>query len=564
MSQSERFPMTAGMVSDDLFSPQLLDIIADAVTGAMLVYDRTDTIVFASPQLKSFLPAFAVAPVPGTRLRDIFGTLYDHGGYWPNQPEPERRSRVGRADWIAGEIAALWKERAETAVQRGNDRWMSLTTRRMPSGFGICIFRDISEHRKREDQWRSDLERVQVTEEILDSLPFPVTVQDRNFAYVAVNRAACALYDLPSEQVLGRRTTDLHSQTLSARVDRVNQQIIDTGAAYQIAEKLVRPDGGETAAITRKFRVGKPGRYLVVTAMEDLSEVAEAGLQAGRRLTGLEGVDFVQSDLRRPCDRAAPVRPAADEIAERRILLVTSDISIERDGLPLLLELGLDATAARNPQELRAILAVARDTGVTIDLVVIDGAMDVACLELAQTCGVDVLVFDAFQLHNDLVKNITRHLRRPSAVSEPLDDGDDWQISTDSSIDILVAEDNAVNQIVFTQILEGFGYRYAIASDGEEAVRLWRELSPKLVLMDITLPVLNGFEAASKIRESEEIPGTTPIIGVLSPAVEGDRDACWAAGIDDVVMKPLSPDILEEKFRQYLGQTFRTWRQDTG
>ena len=555
--------MTAGMLSDDTFPSQLLDIIADAVSGAMLVYDRTDAIVFASPQLKSFLPAFSVAPVPGTRLRDIFGTLYDHGGYWPNQPEPERRSRVGRADWIAGEIASLWKERAETVVQRGTDRWMSLTKRRMPSGFGICIFRDISEHRKREDQWRSDLERVQVTEEILDSLPFPITVQDRNSAYVAVNRAACALYDLQSEQMLGRRTTDLHSAELSARVDSINQQVIETGTAYQIAEKLVRPDGAETAVITRKFRVGKPGRYLVVTAMEDLSDVVEAGLQGERLLTGIEGVDFVHSDLRRQGDRPVPVRPAADDIAGRRILLVTGDTSVENEGLPLLLRLGLDATAARDPQELQAILAVARDTGVTIDLVVIDAAMDIACLELAQTCGIDVLVFEAFQLHRDLVKNITRHLRNPPVVSEPADDGD-WQISTEPSIDILVAEDNAVNQIVFTQILEGFGYRYAIASDGEEAVRLWRELSPKLVLMDITLPVLNGFEAASKIRESEEFPGTTPIIGVLSPAVEGDRDACWAAGIDDVVMKPLSPDILEEKFRQYLGETSRAWRQDTG
>lgn len=533
---------------------QCLDIVSEAISGAFLVYDRNDAIVFASPQIRNFLPALPVVPARGTRLRDLFGILYDHGGYWPAQGERSRRTTVSREDWIAGEIAALWKERGETVEQRGSDRWMSLTKRRLPTGFGVCIIRDVSEHRKREEQWRADLERVQVTEEILDNLPFPVMVKDRHFSYVAVNLAASSLYSMEPDEILGRNVHDLHTGELAARIDRSTRQVLETGVPFHVAESVIRPNGMKTAVITRRFRVGKPGRYFVVTTMEDLADVIGNGFQPERLLAGIEGLDFVQSDMRGIAakDIGSGVPGDAAALAGRKVLLVTEDDLAESEGVALLVRSGFDATAARNSEEMLAIVEIAMQRNVSIDLIVIDGAMDIGCLQLAQATGIDVLVFDVFQLERDLVRNVARQLARPAPKNDTHADANDWQISSDTVIDVLVAEDNKVNQIVFAQILEGFGYRYAIASDGEEVVRMWRDLNPRIVLMDITLPVLNGFEAASKIRETEEVPGRTPIIGVLSPAVEGDRDACWAAGMNDVVMKPLSPDILEEKFRRYL------------
>lgn len=533
---------------------QCLDIVSEAISGAFLIYDRNDSIIFASPQIRNFLPALPVVPARGTRLRDFFGIIYDHGGYFPTQGEKGRRAAVSREDWIAGEIATLWKERSETIERRGSDRWMSLTKRRLPSGYGVCFIRDVSEHRKREDQWRADLERVQVTEEILDNLPFPVMVKDRNLHYVAVNKAASTLYSLPPEALLGRDVHDLHAPDLAQRIERTNRQVLESGTPFHVAESVIRPNGTKTAIITRKFRVGKPGRYFVVTSMEDLSDVIGTGFQPERLLAGIEGLDFVHSDMRGAAEveERFPVAQNAVALAGRKVLLVTEDAMVENEGVALLLRHALDATAARTTEEMQAIIEIARQRDVTIDLVVIDSAMEIGCLEVAQSSGIDVLVFDVFQMERDLVRNIARQLSHPSCRNAEAEEAGDWQISTDSTIDVLVAEDNQVNQIVFSQILEGFGYRYAIASDGEEAVRLWRELNPRIVLMDITLPALNGFEAASRIRESEETPGRTPIIGVLSPAIEGDRDACWAAGMNDVVMKPLSPDILEETFRRYL------------
>jgi CheY-like chemotaxis protein len=125
----------------------------------------------------------------------------------------------------------------------------------------------------------------------------------------------------------------------------------------------------------------------------------------------------------------------------------------------------------------------------------------------------------------------------------------------DDTIDVLVAEDNDVNQIFFSQILENFGYRYAIAANGAEVVRLWSERSPSIVLMDVTLPDMNGFEACRRIRELEAGVSQTPIIGVLAHPFERDREQCFASGMDDVILKPMSPEMLEAIFLAHMLQS---------
>lgn len=109
-----------------------------------------------------------------------------------------------------------------------------------------------------------------------------------------------------------------------------------------------------------------------------------------------------------------------------------------------------------------------------------------------------------------------------------------------------------MNQIVFSQIIEGLGYRYVLATDGEEAVRLWREHAPRLVLMDVTLPKLTGFEASAAIRALEDGIQAVPIIGVLPQAFERDREACLEAGMNDVILKPISPEALDAVFQRFL------------
>jgi signal transduction histidine kinase/DNA-binding response OmpR family regulator len=121
------------------------------------------------------------------------------------------------------------------------------------------------------------------------------------------------------------------------------------------------------------------------------------------------------------------------------------------------------------------------------------------------------------------------------------------------SIDILVAEDNEVNQLVFGQILNGIGLSYRIAGNGRTAVEMHRALKPKLMLMDVSMPEMNGYEATRAIRAAEAETGAhTPIIGVTAHALKGDREKCIDAGMDDYLSKPISPDRLSSKIGTWL------------
>jgi CheY-like chemotaxis protein len=128
--------------------------------------------------------------------------------------------------------------------------------------------------------------------------------------------------------------------------------------------------------------------------------------------------------------------------------------------------------------------------------------------------------------------------------------------TTNTSIDILIAEDNEVNQLVFGQILNGLGLSYRIAGNGRTAVEMHRALKPKLILMDVSMPEMNGYEATRAIRAYEAGKGEhIPIIGVTAHALKGDRDKCLDSGMDDYLPKPISPDRLGTKIGSWLSET---------
>ncbi|MGB3387226.1 MAG: response regulator [Pseudaminobacter sp.] len=128
-------------------------------------------------------------------------------------------------------------------------------------------------------------------------------------------------------------------------------------------------------------------------------------------------------------------------------------------------------------------------------------------------------------------------------------------------LDILVAEDNEVNQLVFGQILDGLDLSYKIAANGRTAVEMYRAFKPRLILMDVSMPEMNGYEAARAIREAEAVNGTrTPIIGVTAHALKGDREKCLEAGMDDYLPKPVSPERLGKKIGTWLGETTKLAR----
>jgi CheY-like chemotaxis protein len=112
---------------------------------------------------------------------------------------------------------------------------------------------------------------------------------------------------------------------------------------------------------------------------------------------------------------------------------------------------------------------------------------------------------------------------------------------------ILLAEDNVVNQRVARAILEKAGHSVEIATTGQQVVRLWEERVFDLILMDVQMPDMDGFEATAAIREKEKQAGSRiPVIAMTAHAMSGDRERCLDAGMDDYISKPIrGPALLD-------------------
>jgi CheY-like chemotaxis protein len=120
------------------------------------------------------------------------------------------------------------------------------------------------------------------------------------------------------------------------------------------------------------------------------------------------------------------------------------------------------------------------------------------------------------------------------------------------TMDILLAEDNPVNQMLMMRLLSKRGYRVTIANNGREAVQALERQRFDLVLMDVQMPELDGFQATMEIREKQlGMPDRVPIIALTAHAMSGDRDRCLAAGMDGYLTKPINPKELDIALRPF-------------
>ncbi len=116
---------------------------------------------------------------------------------------------------------------------------------------------------------------------------------------------------------------------------------------------------------------------------------------------------------------------------------------------------------------------------------------------------------------------------------------------------ILNAEDNAANRKIVRDLLEWHGYRVVEAVDGPDAVELAQREVPDLILMDIQLPGISGYDAASAIRRDARLVHV-PIIAVTSYGMIGDEKRAYEAGCDDYVVKPFRPRTLIRRIERLL------------
>lgn len=120
---------------------------------------------------------------------------------------------------------------------------------------------------------------------------------------------------------------------------------------------------------------------------------------------------------------------------------------------------------------------------------------------------------------------------------------------------VLLVEDNLLNQEVLTEQLHILGYSVEVANNGEEGLDMWRKNSYSLILTDLHMPKMSGYDMVEKIREEasllESIDAQPYIIAVTANALKGERERCLAVGINDFITKPIELNALEDTLKQW-------------
>jgi PAS domain S-box-containing protein len=143
------------------------------------------------------------------------------------------------------------------------------------------------------------------------------------------------------------------------------------------------------------------------------------------------------------------------------------------------------------------------------------------------------------QLYNALLKALAEH-----ALPAHVDPDRDEAKPARSALRILLAEDNVVNQKVALRLLDQLGYRADVVSNGLEALDALERRAYDVVLMDVQMPELDGLDASRRIRERWSRDERPRIIAMTANVMPEDREACFAAGMDDYVAKPIRPEEL--------------------
>lgn len=116
---------------------------------------------------------------------------------------------------------------------------------------------------------------------------------------------------------------------------------------------------------------------------------------------------------------------------------------------------------------------------------------------------------------------------------------------------ILIIEDNEKNRYLTTFLLEKYGYQVFQAVDGKAGITLASQLKPDMILLDIQLPVMDGYAVARELMKNDELKNI-PIVAVTSYAMVGDRERVLAAGCVGYIEKPINPETFVTEIEKYL------------
>jgi GAF domain-containing protein/CheY-like chemotaxis protein len=264
---------------------------------------------------------------------------------------------------------------------------------------------------------------------------------------------------------------------------------------------------------------------------------------------------------------AAPPPLVGVDLAGRSVLVVDDNATNRRIVVKLLERWGMSSEATGSPREALGWV----QSGRRFDLAVLDlhmpeldGIALAAALHAADAgASTPVVILSSLGAHERASDEVAAFLIKPIKPSSLQDTlatvlagrstsvqvrstgtGIDRELGERHPLRILLAEDQAVNRKLALRLLERMGYLADVAGNGEEAITAIESSVYDVVLMDVQMPELDGLEATRRIRRRWPGAAGPRIVAMTANAMEGDREACLAAGMDDYISKPIRPETL--------------------
>jgi PAS domain S-box-containing protein len=578
-----------------------------------------------------------------------------------------------QAMWAQMREGRVWNGEICNLAKAGHHFWVQATIAPVKDASGrvvkfLSICTDVTELKRVTAGLNEQLAFIDA---LVESIPLPIYVKDRERRYLRVNRAYCDMFNVPPERLLGRRIDDAYPPPVNTIHTESDERVLADGTACHYEFDAVRYDGRTFACMASKAAVkngqgeitGLVGTLVDISHQRDATQalllakeaaesasrmkseflanmsheirtpmngiigmtdiVLDSALDAEQREylgivkssansllsiindildfskieAGKVSVEHVPFELERllletlrpmahkarergvsltlDLDRALPPVIVGDPGRLRQIInnLLSNAVKFTEAG-EVLVALQ-DASTSDSPDGRRMRLLV-RDTGIGIPA---DKQAQIFA-PFAQEDGSITRRFGGTGLGLSITRRLCDLLRGSiSMTSEPAR-GSEFVVelpfeadaglpqldhsaglverlpAASSQARILLAEDNAVNELLAVTLLRRWGHEVTVASDGMQAVELHAKQPFDAVLMDVHMPGMSGLDATRLMRVAEQQAGRrrTPIIALTASAMDADRRACLDAGMDDYLSKPLRASKLWHTLERQLAQ----------